>query len=83
LRRPLAQKVLLNGGHAFSIVDRMVTNLNNTPVNRQKLSRFQAAFAEVLTETLRQGFSGTAEIELVVQDGTIQHFRRQVTKIET
>ena len=38
--------------------------------------------AELLAEALRRGFFGTAAVELSVQDGTIQHIRRTVERIE-
>ena len=44
--------------------------------------QLEAIVAEVLTEALRHGFFGTAAIELSVQDGTIQHIRRKVERIE-
>jgi hypothetical protein len=40
------------------------------------------AFSEILAEALRRGFFGTAAVELSVQDGTIQHIRRRVERIE-
>jgi hypothetical protein len=69
-------------GHAFFIVEPMTTTLNQTPANQQKLALVKAAFAEILTEALRRGFHGTVAIELCVQDGTIQHVRRRVERIE-
>ena len=53
-----------------------------TPANQQKVSQLRAALAEVLAETLRRGFHGTAGIEVSVQDGTIQWIRRRVERIE-
>lgn len=38
--------------------------------------------AETLAEALRRGFFGTAAVEFSVQDGTIQHIRRTVERIE-
>jgi hypothetical protein len=44
--------------------------------------QLEAILAETLIETLRHGFFGTARIEVSVQDGTIQHIRRVVERIE-
>jgi hypothetical protein len=50
--------------------------------NAKKVAQLQSIVAEVLAEALRRGFFGTAAIELSVQDGTIQHIRRTVERIE-
>ena len=50
--------------------------------NVKKVAQFQSIAAEMLVETLRRGFFGRAVIELNVQDGTIQHIRRMVERIE-
>ncbi|HLA83841.1 MAG TPA: hypothetical protein VJL29_03525 [Thermoguttaceae bacterium] len=59
----------------------MVTQCK-TPANQEKVSQLRAAMAEVLIEVLRRGFHGTAGIELCVQDGTIQHIRRRIERVE-
>lgn len=59
----------------------MVTH-GGTPTNARKLAKIEAALAQLLTETLRRGFFGSASIEFHVQDGTIQHIRRRVERIE-
>jgi hypothetical protein len=53
-----------------------------TDANRQKLARLTAAWRELLIEALRRGFNGTAAIEVAVQDGTIQHIRKKVERME-
>jgi len=53
-----------------------------SPVNEKRLTQLQTAWAELLAEALRRGFFGTAAVELSVQDGTIQHIRRTVERIE-
>ena len=53
-----------------------------TPANARKVAQLEAALAEVLAEALRRGFFGTAAVELSVQDGTIQHIRRKVERID-
>lgn len=56
--------------------------LSKSPGNVKKVAQLQSALAEILAEALRRGFFGTAAIELSVQDGTIQHVRRRVERIE-
>jgi hypothetical protein len=46
------------------------------------LEQVETAVAELLAETLRRGFHGKAVLELAIQDGTIQHLRRVVERIE-
>ena len=53
-----------------------------TPGNVKKVEQLQQAWAELLAEALRRGFFGTAALEIAVQDGTIQHIRRRVERIE-
>jgi hypothetical protein len=53
-----------------------------TPANAKKVAQLQQAVAELLAEALRRGFFGTAAVELSIQDGTIQHIRRRLDRIE-
>jgi hypothetical protein len=53
-----------------------------TPGNAKKVAQLQSIVAEMLAEALRRGFFGTAAVELSVQDGTIQHIRRTVERVE-
>jgi hypothetical protein len=53
-----------------------------TAGNAKKVAQLQAVLAEMLAEALRRGFFGTAAVELTVQDGTIQHIRRTVERVE-
>ena len=53
-----------------------------TSGNAKKVAQLQSIMAEMLAEALRRGFFGTAAVELSVQDGTIQHIRRTVERIE-
>jgi hypothetical protein len=53
-----------------------------TTGNAKKVAQLQAILAEMLAEALRRGFFGTAAVELTVQDGTIQHIRRKVERVE-
>jgi hypothetical protein len=50
--------------------------------NAKKVAQLQSLMAEMLAEALRRGFFGTAAVEVSVQDGTIQHIRRTVERIE-
>ncbi len=59
----------------------MITH-SKTPGNLKKVAQLESALAEILAEALRRGFFGTAAVELSVQDGTIQHIRRRVERIE-
>jgi hypothetical protein len=60
----------------------MQTTMNAAHGNRTKLAQVEAALAELLAESLRRGFYGKVALELVLQDGTIQHIRRIVERIE-
>lgn len=53
-----------------------------TPGNTKKLAQLEAALAELLAEATRRGFFGLVALELSVQDGTIQHIRRRLERIE-
>jgi len=59
----------------------MIT-LTKSTVNVKKVAQLESAVADLLSEALRRGFFGTAAVELSVQDGTIQHIRRRVERIE-
>jgi hypothetical protein len=60
----------------------MMTHATITGGNAKKVAQLQSIMAELLAEALRRGFFGTAAVELSVQDGTIQHIRRMVERIE-
>ena len=75
------QKVGLKIGRVGGIFGPMITQ-RTSPTNQQKVSQLRTAMAEMLAEVLRKGFHGTAGIEVCVQDGTIQHIRLKVEKIE-
>ena len=59
-----------------------MTTLMQTSTNRQKVTQLEAAMAELLREALTRGFHGSAGVEVSVQDGTIQHIRRRVERLE-
>ena len=50
--------------------------------NQQKLAHLAAVWREVLGDALKRGFYGTAAIEIAIVDGTIQHIRRKVERLE-
>ncbi len=55
---------------------------STTAGNARKVAQLEAALADILGEILQHGFFGTAAVELNVQDGTIQHIRRRIERIE-
>lgn len=59
----------------------MVTT-RETLTNQSKAVQTEIALAEVLAEVLKRGFHGSAAVEVAVQDGTIQHIRRRVERLE-
>lgn len=59
-----------------------MTTLTETPANQQKTTQLHSALGRMLAEVLRRGFFGTACVELVIQDGTIQSIRRRVERVE-
>lgn len=56
--------------------------IHDTPANRAKVALLEAALSQLLAEALRRGFFGNAAVEFAVQDGTIQHVKRRLEKIE-
>ena len=59
-----------------------MTTTNITTANQRKIELAEAALNELLAESLQRGFFGTFWLELAVQDGTIQHVRRSIERIE-
>ncbi len=60
----------------------MMTTPTATDVNEKKIVRLQALWDDLLHESLRRGFFGTVAVELCVADGTIQHFRRKIERMD-
>ena len=60
----------------------MITPGKKPPANERMIGLLRKAMAEILAEALEQGYYGTVGIELSVQDGTIQHVRRSLERIE-
>jgi hypothetical protein len=50
--------------------------------NAARLEQLQKAWADILAKTLKRGFHGTIQIEVAIQDGSIQHFRKKIEQIE-
>jgi hypothetical protein len=57
-------------------------SVRETRANQGKAVQAELALVEILAEVLRRGFYGSAAIEVAVQDGTIQHIRRRVERLE-
>jgi hypothetical protein len=55
---------------------------HQTSGNQNKVSRLADAWQQLLEETLRRGFHGTASIEIKINDGVVQHIRRKVERME-
>ncbi len=53
-----------------------------TTGNCDKVPQAQAALNALLCDALRAGFHGRAVLELAIQDGTIQHIRRTLERLE-
>ena len=58
------------------------TSISTTAINYQKLRQAEAALSELVAEALKRGFFGTAVLEIAVQDGTIQHIRRCLDRVD-
>ena len=61
---------------------RAMITLAKTPANQRKMAQLRRALGELLAEVLRRDFFGSAGVELVIQDGTIQSIRRKVERVE-
>lgn len=58
------------------------TRMNDASTNHTKTARLLALLDELLRQTLQRGFHGSVQLEIAVQDGTIQHIRRRVEQLE-
>ena len=56
--------------------------MQNSSTNQEKIRLAHDAWQALLATTLTQGFFGTAELQLVIQDGTIQYIRRRVEQMD-
>jgi hypothetical protein len=62
--------------------DNCTTSENRTTANQAKLDQLKMNWADLLTQAMRRGFYGNVAIELAVQDGTIQHIRQRMERID-
>jgi hypothetical protein len=53
-----------------------------TQGNITRQTRLEAAWSQLLHEVLERGFYGTVAVEVAVQDGVIQHWKRRVERME-
>ena len=59
-----------------------MTTLERSPVNQARVTQAERALRKTLCDALRRGFYGSVTVEVSVQDGTIQHIRRQLEQLE-
>lgn len=59
----------------------MITQ-RHTPINEQKLTLACDILRQLGGELLKRGVYGTAAVEIVVQDGTIQSLRRRTERVD-
>jgi hypothetical protein len=57
-------------------------NDNISPVNAKKVAQLDGVLAEILQKVLQRRFFGTASVEIIVHDGTIQQFRYKIERVE-
>ncbi len=60
----------------------MHTMTPNAATNAKKTDRLSQVWSELLAEALRRDFYGTVLLEVTIQDGVIQAFRRKVERTE-
>ena len=56
--------------------------VRDSTINQIRLKRITEAWRQLLTETLKHGFHGTVGLEVHINDGVIQHYRRKVERLE-
>lgn len=54
--------------------------LLKTPANLTKIDELRTAMGAILAEALHRGFHGTATLEILVTDGTIQRVYQTIRK---
>ncbi len=57
-------------------------SLEHTDTNRRHLAAIERRWREQLVAALVRGFHGSISIQLSVQDGTIQHARHTLERME-
>ena len=75
-------RVDTTAGKLPNMRDNCTTFEDRAPGNQAKLDLLKMIWADLLTQALRRGFYGNVAIELAVQDGTIQHIRQRVERID-
>jgi hypothetical protein len=53
-----------------------------SPVNARKMLQLNGVLSEILQEVLQRRIYGTASVEIIVHDGTIQQFRYKIERVE-
>ncbi len=56
--------------------------MKDTPANVRKITSAQAMLGAMLDQVLARGFHGTARLELIVADGTLQRLSQTVERVE-
>ncbi|HEY5312089.1 MAG TPA: hypothetical protein VIK18_06200 [Pirellulales bacterium] len=59
-----------------------MTDRKSSSTNQAMLNRAWQALDGLLGQALRDGFHGTAAIELTIQDGTIQRLNKRLESVE-
>ena len=57
-------------------------NVELSPVNKKKMAQLDGVLFEILQKVLQRRFYGAASVKIIIHDGTIQHFRYQIERIE-
>jgi hypothetical protein len=55
---------------------------SHTEANRVKLALLDRVLKDQLSTVLTTGYNGTTVIEIAINDGTIQHLRHRVERME-
>ena len=76
----MAQKQILKHWAGYSIRKHMMRTHNTRQRKESGAARSDPRGDS--RRSLRRGFFGTAAVELSVQDGTIQHIRRTMERVE-
>ncbi|KKN09816.1 hypothetical protein LCGC14_1042890 [marine sediment metagenome] len=50
--------------------------------NQQQMDKVVTVLGKIFDEVLQSGFHGSAAVKIEITDGTIQHIRRKVERIE-
>ena len=77
----MAQKEILKTGRRCSMLTLDDDARHNTR-QREESGTAPVDYGGTAGRGARRGFFGTAAVELSVQDGTIQHIRRMVERVE-